>query len=260
MGGGLVLKNFYPSVRLVALQIALIFAVVSCASTYLSKPLELEPPQSMSYQTTIPGTQMIVGVRPYNTPQLVHEQYGRNGMWRQNVIPVKVMIQSTDEHVYRFEDRSAYIAFGNQFYPPVSPDEAFDISWQAFRNYIAVKKTLYYTGLVLFTIITLGLGSVIWVLPTPFQQPKPEDTPFGRDLKYKSLPKGLALYRGTMKGGFLYFRLPKDKLDFKNADLVVHLVQKTPVLEEKVVTIPLHPNGKTHSNPFLNLFNGFFIQ
>ncbi len=253
-------KTLFPSIRFVAMQIMLIFTAVSCASTYISKPLELEPPPSMSYQTTIPGTRIVVGVRPYNTPQLIHAQFQRNGMWRESVIPVKVVIQSIDEHVYRLEGRSAYIAFGSQFYPPVSPDEAFDISWQAFRNYIAVKKTLYYTGLVLFTIVTLGLGSVIWVLPTPFKQPKPDDTPFGRDLTYKSLPKDLTLYKGTLKGGFLYFRLPKDRLDFKNADLILHLVQKTPVPEEKVVTIPLHPNGKTHSNPFLNLLNGFFTQ
>lgn len=243
-----------------AFQIILVFTVVSCASTYNSNPMELEPPHSMPYQATIPGTQVIVGVRPYNTPQSIHQRFGRNGMWRENVIPVKVMIHSTDEHTYRFEGRSAYIAFAQQFYPPVSPGEAFDISWQAFRTYVAVKKTLYYTGLVLFTIVTLGLGSVIWVLPTPFQQPKPDDSPFGRDLKYKSLPEKLSLYKGTLKGGFLYFRIPKDKLDFKNADLVLHFVQKTPAVEEKVVSIPLHPGGKAHSNPFLNLFNGFFTQ
>lgn len=92
-----------------------------------------------------------------------------------------------------------------------------------------------------FTFVTLGIGSVIWVLPTPFSQPAPDTTPFGRDLNYKALTNNISLEPGTFRSGFLFFHLPKDAdlADLKGATLVMHVVTKTPTPTDHVVTFTL---------------------
>ena len=159
--------------RLLAMATIASFMLTSCSSFYTAKPVPLSPPAQLTIHSTVPKTKLLVGVRPYNTPHMIHTLFDHNGLWRMHVLPLQIAFMSTDLRPTTFLIKSSYIVVDGHYYPAIVPNEAFDISWQAKHPYIVVKQTFYYTGLILFTLVTLGLGSVIWVLPTPFGEPTP---------------------------------------------------------------------------------------
>ena len=238
----------------------MVFLFDSCTSFYTAKPVSLTPPSSIKTRSTVSGTNIQVGVNPYNTPKLIHSLFGRNGLWRKHILPLQVSLESDDSRPAVFLIHSAYIIIDGQYYPAIVPNAVYDISWQAKHPYVVVKEVFYYTGVFLFTIATLGLGSLIWVLPTPFGQPSPQDSPFGRDLNYKAYTKDVKLQDGSLRGGFLYFALPKNDMKLKDAHLVLHFSQnheKKPGTIERTVTIPLTPGVHINNNVLKDWVNGF---
>ncbi len=253
---------FFPGslkFRLVALSLVYLITLTSCGgSFYTAQPVPLSPPEQLSLHQTLPKTNVVIGIRPYNTPHLIHTLFDHNGLWRMHLLPLQLSLMSNDLRTTTFLVKSAYIAVGGHYYPAIVPDEVFDIAWQAKHPYIVVKETFYYAGLILFTMVTLGLGSVIWVLPTPFGEPAPQADPFGRDLTYKSFDKDVTLQSGSLRGGFLYFSLPKKYMNLKNSQLVLHFVQKTPVAIDRTLIVSLKPGLKLDDNILKQIFHGFF--
>ena len=248
------------SFRITLLLTTFTFLLTSCTSFYTAKPAPLTPPAQLQTRATVNDTDIQVGINPYNTPHKIHSLFGRNGLWRKNILPLQLTLESDDPSTAKFLVDSAYIISNGHYYPAVTPNAVYDIAWQAKHPYIVVKETLYYTGLILFTVVTLGLGSVIWVLPTPFTQPSPQDSPFGRDLTYKAFVKNVSLQNGSLRGGFLYFALPKNDMGLKNAHLILHFSVKKPKAAapvEKTVTIPLAPGAHINSNILKDWVNGF---
>lgn len=252
--------HYTRSFRLTLLLTTVAFGLASCTSFYTAKPAPLSPPAQLHVHETVNDTAIQVGINPYNTPHKIHTLFGRNGLWRKHILPLQVILESDDPATAVFLVDSAYIISNSHYYPSVPPNAVYDIAWQAKHPYIMVKETLYYTGLILFTVVTLGLGSVIWVLPTPFTQPSPQDSPFGRDLTYKAFAKNVTLQNGSLRGGFLYFALPKKDMGLKNAHLILHFSLKNPknkIPVEKTVTIPLSPGVHINSNILKDWVNGF---
>ncbi|MHB8422362.1 MAG: hypothetical protein ACYDAM_06265 [Leptospirales bacterium] len=234
-----------------------LFFLTSCGSFYAAKPVPLSLPSQLPTKATLPGTEIQVGIFPYNNPQLIHSLFAHNGLWRKHIIPLQISLYSTDKRPTDFLIDSAYITIDGHYYGAIVPDAAFDISWQAKHPYILVEETFYYTALILFTIATLGLGSVIWVLPSPFSQPTPQNDPFGRDLNYKAYKHNVKLQDGSLRGGFLFFSLPPENMNLKNAQLVLHFSQKTPAPIDRTVTLPLTPGVHLNSNILDEWVNGF---
>ncbi|MHB1758430.1 MAG: hypothetical protein ACYCT9_13165 [Leptospirillum sp.] len=248
----------YFRARLLAMLTLLSFSLTSCTSFYTAKPVPLSPPSQLTIHANVPKTNLLVGVRPYNTPHMIHKLFDHNGLWRMHILPLQMAFMSTDLRPTTFLIRSSYIVVDGHYYPSIVPNEAFDISWQAKHPYILVKQTFYYTGLILFTLVTLGLGSVIWVLPTPFGEPPPQNDPFGRDLTFKAFDKNVTLQSGALRGGFLYFSLPEKNMNLKGAQLVLHFSQKSPAPIERTLIIPLKPGLHLDNNLLKQIFHGFF--
>ncbi|MHB1286700.1 MAG: hypothetical protein ACYCYP_09105 [Leptospirales bacterium] len=244
--------------RSILLMVLTVFFLTSCTSSFYSAtPVPVSLPSKLPTNSTVPNTNIQVGIDPYNNPDRIHSLFGHNGLWRKHILALQISLLSSDKNPTDFLVDSAYVSVNGHYYPSVVPNEVFDISWQAKHPYILVKETLYYTGLILFTVATLGLGSVIWVLPSPFSQPSPQDDPFGRDLNYKAFTKNVSLQNGSLRGGFLFFTLPALDMNLKNAQLVLHFTQKTPSATERTVTLPLTPGGHLNSNLLKDLINGF---
>ena len=229
-----------------------------CASYYTPKPLYLQSPERLPIHVTIPNTQVTLGIVFCDTPALVHFFFAHEGLLRQNVLPVLVSINSKDSKVYSTTPQSFYFEEAGNVYAPISPAEAFDIAWQSQHPYVVVKKTLYYTALIAFTIATLGLGSMIWVLPAPFTQPKPIDDPFGRDLIYKSFPKKLDINPGTTSGGMLYFHLGGPSAKPQNADFVIHLLEKSPAFSVESTSVTLRASNEEDEQNTIDVLRNFF--
>ena len=237
-----------------------VFLFDSCTSFYTAKPVPLTLPSQLKTRSTVPGTEIQVGIKPYNTPHRIHSLFGRNGLWRKHILPLQISLESDDPRPAVFLIHSAYIISNGKYYPAIIPNAVYDISWQAKHPYVVVKEVLYYTGVFLFTIVTLGLGSLIWVLPTPFGEPSPQDSPFGRDLSYKAYAKDVKLQDGSLRGGFLYFALPRKDIKLSDAHLVLHFSQnheKKPGSVERTVTIPLTPGLHINNNVLKDWVNGF---
>ena len=243
--------------RSLLFTVTTVFFVSSCTSFYSAKPVPISLPAQLPTKSTLPNTEIQVGIYPYNNPQLIHSLFGHNGLWRKHILPLQISLLSSDKRPTDFLVDSAYVVVDGHYYPSIIPNAVFDISWQAKHPYIVVKETLYYTGLILFTVATLGLGSVIWVLPSPFSQPSPQNDPFGRDLNYKAFTKNVKLQDGSLRGGFLYFSLPSEDMNLKNAQIVLHFTQETPVPIERTVTLPLTPGVHLNSNILNDWINGF---
>ena len=185
------------------------FFLASCTSFYHFRPLSNPDPSALPVAKTLPGTGVTLGLRSYHLAQNTHNLFGSHGLWREHVLPVLLVVASENEgQTVHVDPSTLLLNYIGKSYRSISPSEAFDIAWQANVPYENIKKTFYYTGLILFTVVTLGLGSMIWVLPTPFSQPSPQSTAFGRDLSYKAFPtKAIVLPHGKI-GGLLYFNVP----------------------------------------------------
>lgn len=226
------------SIRWSGLTLATLW-LSGCASYYTPKPLYLKSPEGLPIHVTVPETNVSVGIIFLDTPRLVHSFFPEEGLLHKKILPVLVSLSSEDSNIYSATPRSFYFQEGDKIYEPISPTEAFDIAWQSKHPYIIVKKTLYYTALIIFTIVTLGLGSTIWVLPAPFSQPKPAEDPFGRDLTYKAFPKKMNITPGTTSGGMLYFYMRENSGKPQNAEFVIHLAEKTPAFSVKSASVTL---------------------
>jgi|BEDMetMinimDraft_2_1075160.scaffolds.fasta_scaffold02565_4 hypothetical protein len=216
--------------------------LASCAESYQPRPIAMPPPDKVPNLAAVPGTGIKVSVLYFNHRRTLHDLFpGKHGLWRGHVAVVQLTVSSEEKNATDVLIDSAYIAYEDHYYPAISPRETYDVAWPAANPLASLKEDLFNVAVIGFTIITLGVGSVIWVLPTPFSQPAPDTTPFGRDLNYKALTNNISLEPGTFRSGFLFFHLPKDAdlADLKGAQLVLHVVTKTPTPTDHVVIFDL---------------------
>ena len=103
---------------------------------------------------------------------------------------------------------------------------------------------------------------MIWVLPTPFSQPTPSSSPFGRDLAYKAFPPKADILPNGKIGGLLYFNLPFNEALVKKAalSLQISVTYDDPKRPHQtyLVNLPLSSTGKSEVNPMVEMLKGFF--
>ena len=249
--------------RLLSLATVFVFAITACSSFYHFRPLSHPDPQWMPIVGKIPGTDLTIGVRTYHTAQATHALFGHQGLWREHVIPIQVVLKEDGANMETsLVPHSVFLSVLKKNYRNISPAEAFDIAWQANVPYQNVKQVLYYTGLILFTIVTLGLGSMIWVLPSPFSQPNPAQTPFGRDLAYKAFPAQAPLYAHGKAGGLFYFHIPFNEKLLSRTQFSLQLRETD--LDKKLppriisVSVKLTSRSRSKVNPLMEILHGFF--
>ncbi len=203
----------------------------ACVASYNPRPTYFLPPDKMDGSGAVPKTKVSIGVTFCGTTDKLDRFFPpQNGLLKEGILPTFVSLRSSDTATYRVSYDSFRMGLGDRTYVPISPANVFDVAWQAKEPFIAAKKTLYYSVLTIFTIATAGLGSVIWVLPSPFKQPKYDSDPFGRDLAYKAFPTGAILAPGETLGGMLYFHVlekPQKRSD-KSSLTVVLAKERTP--------------------------------
>ncbi|MCA7119794.1 MAG: hypothetical protein LGL72_10390 [Acidibrevibacterium sp.] len=236
--------------RMALFSLSTVLALDSCGAPYAPKPIEMEPPDSAPDLAQIPGTDIKMSSLFYNNPETLRNEFsGKHGLWRGHVVVTQLTISSDDKNPTDVLIDSAYISINHKYYPAISPKEVYDVAWPAANPHAPLKEDLFNAAVVGFTVLTLGLGSVIWVLPTPFSQPAPDSTPFGRDLNYKALTNNITLQPGTFRSGFLFFHLPQsvdmNKLD--GAQMVLHFVTKTPNATPHEIIFNLPPPAKPAS-------------
>lgn len=245
-----------------ALATLFCFTVSACSSYYHFRPLSYPDPEQMEVIYRVPGSKITVGLRSFHTAQRIHDLFGHRGLWREHIIPVLLVLHESGQSTSTINPHSIFLSVIKKRYRNISPEEAFDIAWQASVPYLTIKQTLYYTGLILFTIVTLGLGSMIWVLPSPFSQPTPSQTPFGRDLAYKAFPLKSTLLPDGKIGGLLYFNTPFNERLLNNTVLSLQITETS--LDKKTlpgvlnVSIPLNSRGTSKVNPLFEMLRGFF--
>ncbi len=247
----------YPRIRWGALSLLAVW-LSGCASYYTPKSLYLEDPALLPIHVKVPDTQVSVGIIFLDSSKLVHFFFTREGLIRQDILPVLISINSKDKKIYSATPRSFYFEADGRVYKPISPEEVFDVAWQSKHPYILVKKTLYYGALTIFTIATLGLGSMIWVLPTPFKQPTPSDDPFGRDLVYKSFPKKAIVQPGIMTGGMIFFHMTAKMKDPSHAAFVIHLAQETSSFAVHSASVTIRTTNQEDSQNAIDVLENFF--
>ncbi len=229
-----------------------------CASYYTPKTLYLEKPSLLPIHVQVPDTQVSVGIVFLDSPKLIHFFFTRKGLVRQDILPVLISIDSKDQKIYSATPRSFYFEADGRIYKPIRPEEVFDIAWQSQHPYIVVKKAVYYSSLVIFTILTAGLASVIWVLPTPFTQPTPATDPFGRDLTYKSFPKKALIQPGVMTGGMIFFHMTNKMKDPSRAAFVIHLSQETSSFSVHSASVTIKTTDQEDSQNAIDVLENFF--
>ena len=251
------------SFKTLCLAVMVLFSISACASFYHFSPLSHPDPEKLPIVVKIPGSGLTVGLRSYHTAQDIHELFGHSGLWREHILPILLVVKESNSNFSaQILEHSTSLSLLNLYYRSIPPSQAFDIAWQANVPYIDVKQVLYYTGLIIFTIVTLGLGSMIWVLPSPFSQPTPQSDPFGRDLSYKAYPINAVIHPDEKLGGLLYFNFPIEE-GFLNRTSLFFQVQETS-LDKKIppkiinVHIPLSAKKKSKVNPVLEILHGFF--
>ncbi len=221
--------------------------LTSCTS-YVAKPVTLQIPNDGPTTGTVPGTNIKVMATAYDTQQQIHTMFGKHGLWRGHVLPVKIQIVSTDANEVDFLVDSAYVKEGDMIYQAIPADEAFDVSWHGANPHARAENDAFNGLVILFTVATLGLGSVIWVLPSPFEIPAPNTNPYGRDLKYKTLTGNVSIVNGTFRGDFMFFAL-SNKQEMENlsqAQLVLHFHQAKGSPGEQSLTFNLLGNTAAH--------------
>jgi hypothetical protein len=225
------------------LAAAVLLSACGVTDTYTPQPIPMVSPAKVPNGTMIPGTAIAIAAYVFNSPAAVHGIFGHNGLWRKHVLIVRLDIESNDKVPTDVLIDSAYVSINGTQYRAISAGEAYDIAWQAHQPYAAVAATFLGIGELLFTIVTLGLGDIVYALPSPFAQPKPGDDAFSRDLANQGLQGNIRLIIGSVRSGYLYFAMPQT-MDFstlKNAALVVHFLENTPTPTEQSITFTLPP-------------------
>ena len=212
---------------------AILSLQAGCIAAYKPRATYLLPPEDMDAFGPIPGAKVSLGVTFCGSSDKVDRFFPRrNGLLEEGILPAFVALRSSDTAAYKVSYDSFRMTIGRRSYIPVSPKDAFDVAWQAKEPFIETKKALYYSALTIFTIVTAGLGSVIWVLPSPFQQPQSNADPFGRDLAYKAFPSKTVLQPGQAIGGMLYFHiLQKAEKVTDHSSLTVTLAKENPPVQ-----------------------------
>jgi len=231
--------------RALAAALAGVALLSACgiSDTYTPQPIAMVSPAKVANGTAVPGTAIQVAAYFFNSPEAVHGVFGHNGLWRKHVLIVRLDLESSDKVPTDVLIDSAYVSINDVQYRAISPGEAYDIAWQAHQPYAAIAATVLGIGELLFTIVTLGLGDIVYALPSPFSQPKPGDDAFGRDLINQGLGSNINLVLGSVRSGYLYFALPKtvDIAKMQSAKLVVHFLSKSPTPIAESVTFNLYP-------------------
>ncbi len=211
-----------------------------CAPLYAPKPVYLTPPFALPEHENVPGANITVGAIFCETPSLIKPFFDHEGLWRAHALPLLLTVQSSDVRSYDISTQEIILVDGSRIYRSISPSEAYDLAWKGRRPYLRAEKTIYYGGLILVTIVTLGLASFVWGLPSPFGHLDPSADPFGRDLAYKAMPATVRLDPGTITGGFLYFHPLSDSLKSPELTLVVQLRSegRKPVTRTVSVALP----------------------
>jgi hypothetical protein len=233
--------------RPVGVAMAAALMLTSCTS-YVAKPVTLQMPNDGPTTGTVPGTNIKVMATAYDTPQQIHSIFAKHGLWRGHVLPVKIQIVSTDANAVDFLVDSAYIKQGDTLYPAIPPNEAFDVSWNGANPHARLENNVFNGAVILFTIVTLGLGSLIWVIPSPFEIPAPNTNPYGRDLNYKTLTGNVSIVNGTFRGDFMFFALgSKEEMQrLDQAQLVLHFHQAKGGNGEQSLTFNLRGDTAAH--------------
>lgn len=230
--------------RIAALSLSALVALAACGAPYAPKPIEMSPPDSAPDLTQIPGTDIKMSVLFYNNRATINDEFsGEHGLWRGHIVMVQLTVSSDEKNPTDILLDSAYVSINRKYYPAVSPKEVYDVAWPAANPWAPTKDAIYNASVAVFAVMTLGLGNLIWVLPSPFAQPAPDSTPFGRDLNYKALTNNITLQPGTFRSGFLFFHLPQsvDMTKLDGAQMVLHFLTKTPAVTPHVVTFTLPP-------------------
>lgn len=218
--------------RAVAMSLSVALAVAACAPPYKPKVVEIIPPDRAPESTQIPGTDIKVSALFYNTRDSLRRLFPENAkwLWDSHIVLAQLTFASQDAHPTQVLLDSGYADIAGKFYPIISPHEVFDMAWAAGNPLAKIEDEAYNASVLAFAFLTLGLGSVVWVLPSPFQQPAPDATPFSRDINYKSLSGNFTLQPGSLRTGLVYVAVP-ESLDIgklTKAVLVLDLVTETP--------------------------------
>lgn len=231
--------------RALALSLGTVLSLTACSGPYVDRVTVITPPDRAPDATQIPGTEIKVAALFYNTKDSLKHAFPENSkwLWKAHIALTQVTFESNDERTTQVLLDSGYITIGGQDYPIISPHQTFDMAWGKGNPLARVEDDAYNTAVMLFTFVTLGVGSLVWVLPSPFEQPAPEATPFSRDINYKALSGNFTLMPGSLRSGLIYVALPEsmDLSKLQNAKLVLHLVTETPKPVPHEISIDLPP-------------------
>lgn len=217
--------------RATALSLSASLFLTSCAPPYTPKIMALTPADQSSNVAQIPGTSIKLAAFFYNQKEAIERLFPEHSkwFWKGRIAIVKVDVSYSGQTLNQLTFNSGYVTDGGMIYPIVSANETYDMAWGAGNPYVRFMNDLYNAALLAFSFITLGLGSLVYVLPSPFDQPAPASTVFGRDINYHAMPHTVTLQPGAFYTGLVYIALPDNKpLDkLHDAQLVLLLSTKT---------------------------------
>jgi len=230
-----------PKKKAVAVLAALA-TLTSCALPYVPEAVPERPPLASPAGVTLEPSGIEVAAFFYQSRDQLKGVFPHKWkwLWRSHVAVIRLTLATHRPGLTEVKLDSGYIALKDgSLYPLTSPGRAFDIAWGRGNPYVAVSSALYNTAVMLFTVLTLGLGNLVFVLPSPFAQPAPMSEPLGRDLNDQMFPQDLRLSAGAVVSGLLYVALPPtaDLAHLEGAAL--HLFLETKKEGEEATPLPL---------------------
>jgi hypothetical protein len=228
--------------RRAALGLAGLLALTSCALPYVPEAVREAPPLASPEGVTLAPSGLEVAAFLYQSKDQLQGAFPRKWkwLWRSHVAVFRVTLGTHHPGLTDVRLDSGYLALKDgSLYPLTSPGRAFDIAWGRGNPYVAVSSTLYNAAVMLFTVLTLGLGNLVFVLPSPFAQPAPLSEPLGRDLNDQMLHEEVRLSEGAVVSGLLYVALP-EQTDLAHLDgATLHLFFEIKQDEGPAAPLPL---------------------